>query len=73
MMEQIAWFKAIKGRFARRNIIFYYAVRQDGTIKSVDTFRNKTSTINSFSSKPMMLQVSTKLAYDRAFNKALKS
>lgn len=72
-MEQIAWFKAIKGRFACRDIVFFYAVRQDGTIKSVDTFRNKTSTINSFSSKPMTLEVSTKRAYDKAFNKALKS
>lgn len=72
-MEQIAWFKAVKGRFARRDIIFFYAVRQDGTIKSVDTFRNKTSTIHSFSSKPMALEVSTKREYDKAFNKALKA
>lgn len=71
--KEIGWFKAIKGRHSKIQVTLYYAVREDGTVKSIDITRNRTSTIHGFSSQPMELKASTKEEFDKAFNQVVKN
>lgn len=71
--KEIAWFKAIKWRRTNREETIYYAVREDGTVKSVNITTNRISTIYGFSSQPMELQVSNKEEFDKVFNQVVNN
>jgi hypothetical protein len=69
--NQIAWLKGTKGRHGKLTVITYYAIRTDGSVRCVDVTRNKTCTIQSFSSKPVTLEACTQKEFDDAFNQQI--
>lgn len=72
-MEVVAYFKGYKGRNAgRKQIILYYEVRVDGTVRVVDLTNKVVKIINSFGSKPYHLEKSNKEFFEKALEEFMR-
>lgn len=70
---EIAWFKSKRCRNAGRcEVVQYFAVRNDGSIKSIDVTRRKVSVVSSMIREPSELTITTKEIFDYYYNNVIK-
>lgn len=68
--KEIAYYKSIRGR-SDGMITQYHALRDDGSIKTVDEARAVVRFNSSFGSKPYSLEKSTKKLFEKIYLKTI--
>jgi len=70
---EIAWFKSKRGRNGGNCLVVqYFAVRNDGSIKSIDLTRRKVSVVSSMIREPSELTITTKEIFDYYYKNVIK-
>ncbi len=70
---EIAWFKSKRGRHGGKCLVVqYFALRNDGSIKSIDVTRRKVSVVNSMIREPSELTVTTKEIFNYYYKNVIK-